>query len=142
MKVENKKILTAHDLAQEIVTIRDTSEVLTKQGLPYFLGISNKSSGSKNISMNIINIPPGGKAEPHYHDGFETGIYVLKGKVETRYGKNLEKSVVNGQGDFVFIPPYLPHQPINLSADKEAQAIVVRDCADEVEDVVIYQCDK
>ena len=58
--------------------------------------------------------------------------------METRYGEELEKSVVNGPGDFVFIPPNLPHQAVNLSSTEPARAIVARNDSNEQENVVPY----
>jgi uncharacterized RmlC-like cupin family protein len=89
--------------------------------------------------MNMVLIPPGAKAEPHFHEGFETAIYMLKGKVETRYGENLAKSVINQAGDFIFIPAGVPHQPVNLSETEPAMAIVARNDANEQETVQIYK---
>jgi uncharacterized RmlC-like cupin family protein len=123
---------------QEIVTVRPTEAVATLQRLPYFVGVSAKTSGSKAISMNMVVIPAGSAAEPHYHRGYETAIYVLKGRIETRYGAGLKRSVVNEEGDFVFIPPGLPHQPVNLSATETALAIVARNDPGEAETVVKY----
>lgn len=122
----------------EIVTVRTPQEVLTQQNIPYFLGISKASTGARGISMNLVVIPPGASAEPHSHREFETGIYVLQGEVETRYGEGLKKSVINGPGDFVFIPPDLPHQPTNLSESDTAIAVVVRNDPNEQENVVPY----
>lgn len=110
----------------------------TRQRLPNFLGISGKTAGATGISMNIVLIPPGGKAAPHFHDGFETAIYLLKGEVETRYGENLSQSVVNSTGDFIFIPDGLPHQAINLSSTEEAVALVARNDPNEQESVQLY----
>jgi uncharacterized RmlC-like cupin family protein len=120
------------------VTIRPTDSTMTLQRLPYFVGVSAKTSGAKALSMNLVVIPAGGAAEPHYHMGYETAIYILKGKVETRYGEGLARSVVNVEGDFVFIPPGLPHQPVNVSATETALAIVARNDPAEQESVVKY----
>lgn len=125
----------------EIVTVRSPEEVLTQQKIPYFLGISSATAGARGISMNLVVIPPGARAEPHFHRNFETGIYVLQGQVETRYGEGLKKSVTNGPGDFVFIPPDLPHQPINHSDEQTAIAVVVRNDPNEQENVVPYKVD-
>ncbi|MGD8558142.1 MAG: cupin domain-containing protein [Gammaproteobacteria bacterium] len=125
----------------DIVTVRTPQEVFTKQRLPYFLGISNNTTGAKQISMNLVVIPPGARADAHYHRAFETGIYVLQGRVETRYGEGLKKSVINEPGDFVFIPPNLPHQPVNLSDTETAIGIVVRNDPDEQENVIPYSVD-
>jgi uncharacterized RmlC-like cupin family protein len=103
---------------ERIITVRPSEKVLSRQKLPYFVGISEATAGAKGLSMNLIIIPPGEAAEPHRHQGFETAIYLLEGRVETRYGKGLRHSLINEAGDFVFIPADIPHQPFNLSATK------------------------
>lgn len=121
------------------VSVRPTSEVDTLQGLPYFVGISAATAGSRALSMSLIVVPPGAISEPHIHLGYETAIYVLSGCVETRYGMHLEHSVVNSAGDFLFVPPGVPHQAINLSQDEPARAIVARNDPNERERVQVYQ---
>lgn len=126
------------DFDAEIITVRPDVAVDTLQKLPNYVGISGNTAGASGISMNVVIIPAGAKAQPHYHDGFETAIYILKGDVKTLYGKNLAKSCVNRQGDFLFIPSGVPHQPINLSSDTEAIALVARNDANEQESVKAY----
>lgn len=126
------------DDAGTVVTVRAPVETRTRQRLPYFVGISSKTAGSGALSMNLVVIPPGAAAEPHVHRGYETAIYVLEGRVETRYGRRLRHSVVNEAGDFVYIPADVPHQPVNLSADQPALAIVARTDANEQEGVILY----
>lgn len=127
--------------ATALVTVRTPREILTQQQLPYFVGISRNTVGAEGISMHLVCIPPGARAEPHSHLGYETGIYLLHGRVETRYGTHLEKSVINETGDFLFIPPGVPHQPINLSKTEVARAIVVRNDPNENENVLPYAPD-
>lgn len=122
----------------ELVTVRPDASVMTQQRLPYYVGISTATANAKAISMNLVVVPPGAAAEPHIHETFETAIYVLEGEVETRYGPGLAKSVVNRPGDFLFIPPGVPHQPVNLSPTHPARAIVARNDAAEEERVVPY----
>ncbi len=124
--------------AAQIITVRPPAETLSRQGLPYFVGISQQTTGSKGISMNLVIIPPGGAAKPHLHRDYETAIYVLKGKVETRFGRGLRQSIINREGDFIFIPPDLPHQPRNLSSSEPAMAIVARNDPNEQENVIPY----
>lgn len=119
----------------EIIVIRPEVTTQTKQGLPNFQGISGKNAGAKGISMNKVVIPPGGAAKAHRHKGYETVIYLIKGRVKTLYGEGLKKSVVNEGGDFLYIPADLPHKPINLSATEPAEAIVARTDANEQESV-------
>jgi uncharacterized RmlC-like cupin family protein len=87
--------------------------------------------------MHIVVIPPGGKAVAHYHNGYETALYVIQGRAETRYGPNLEHSIVSEAGDFLFIPPNVPHYPINLSETEQVIAVVARNDPNEQESVVV-----
>lgn len=90
----------------EVVAVRAPAEkTLTRQGLPYFLGISAATVGARGLAMHLVSIPPGAASEPHIHRGYETAIYVLQGRVETRYGAGLAHSVISEPGDFLFIPP-------------------------------------
>ena len=137
-------MMTPKDISQpslpqtDVVTVRPAAETLTRQQLPYFVGISGSTTNAKGISMNLVIIPPGGSAKAHLHRGYETAIYILKGRVETRYGAGLKQSVINEAGDFLFIPPDVPHQPFNLSTTEAAQAIVARNDPNEQENVVLY----
>ncbi len=123
---------------EKLVRVRPGDEFTTKRNLNYFPGLSENTAGTQNLSMMLVRIPPGGKAEPHYHDGFEAGIYILEGKVDNLYGEGLKESVVTEKGDFLFIPPGVPHQPVNLSDTEPALAIVSRNIASEQEPVVLY----
>lgn len=123
---------------ERIITIRPTEAFTSKQQLSNFEGISAQTAGSKHLCMHLVVIPPGGKAVAHYHDGYETTIYIVKGRAETKYGENLEQSSINEAGDFLFIPPNLPHQPVNLSDTEEVVAVVARNDPNEQESVVIY----
>lgn len=125
-------------MTDKIITVRPQGTHITKQQLPNFEGISAKTAGSKHLCMHLVVIPPGGKAVAHYHDGYETTIYIIEGKAETRYGKNLEFSTINEAGDFLFIPANLPHQPINLSDTEQVVAVVARNDPNEQESVVVY----
>ena len=126
---------------KDIITFRPSETIDTIQKLPNYVGISGQTAGATGISMNVVIIPPSAKAEPHFHNGYETAIYLLKGNVQTFYGKNLSKSVINQQGDFIFIPDGVPHQPVNLSSTEEAIALVSRNDPNEQESVQVYNLD-
>jgi uncharacterized RmlC-like cupin family protein len=121
-----------------IVTVRPEGTVSTKQQLENFVGISEKTAGATGLCMHKVVIPPGGAALPHIHDGYETAIYIIQGRVKTRYGEGLSDSVVNEAGDFMFIPADVPHQPINIG-DEEAIAIITRNDPNEQESVIPYE---
>ena len=123
---------------QQVTAVRLDKEVMTRQRLPYFIGVSAGTVGARGLSMHLVVIPPGARAAPHLHEGYETAIYVLQGRVETRYGDALSESVVSEAGDFLFIPPGVPHEAINLSDTEPARAIVARNDANEQERVIPY----
>lgn len=106
--------------------VRPDTEVATLQRLPYFVGISGTTVNATGLSMHLVVIPPGARSEPHLHVGYETGIYVLEGTVLTRWGESLEHEVVSKAGEFLFVPPGVPHEAINLSASEPARAVVAR----------------
>jgi len=118
--------------------IRPAAEVMSRQRLPYFIGISGRTVGSAGLSMHIVVIPPGARADPHLHVGYETGIYVLEGRVLTRWGERLENETVSEPGDFLYVPPGVPHEAINLSETEPARAVVARNDAAEQDKVEPY----
>ena len=73
--------------------------------------------------MNLVVIPAQSAAEPHSHRGFESAVYLMKGRVDVRYGPHLQERLTLEEGDFLFIPADMPHQPIN-HASEPALAIV------------------
>jgi uncharacterized RmlC-like cupin family protein len=124
---------------QTLRAIRPDRAVDTLQKLPYFIGVSGSTVGARGLSMHLVVIPPGARAEPHIHLGYETGIYVIEGRVETRYGEGLTQSIISEAGDFLFVPPGVPHEAINLSATEPARAIVARDDPAEQDKVAPYR---
>jgi uncharacterized RmlC-like cupin family protein len=107
-----------------------------KQDLDYFAGISAESADTDAICMHMVVIPPGGRAKAHYHAAHETAIYMLEGVSEMLYGEKLEKHMRIEQGDYLYIPPGMPHQPYNPT-DKVARAIIARTDPKEQESVVL-----
>jgi len=121
-----------------LLVVRPDAETMSKQSLPYFLGVSAASTGARGISMNLVVIPPTGAAEPHSHRGYETAIYMMKGKLEVRHGAGLANSTFVEAGDFIFLPADLPHQPVNRSTEEPALAIVARNDPNEQESVELF----
>jgi len=126
----------------KLVRVRPEKEHITKRQLNYFLGISEQSAGAQGISMNLVNVPPGGRADPHIHVDFESTIYILQGKVDNRFGEGLKESVITEAGDFLYIPPGVPHQPVNMSDTEPAVAVVARTTASHQENVIPYPTGK
>lgn len=124
-----------------LIAVREGVAIAAKQDVPYFVGVSAKTTGAQGISLQRIVIPPGGAAKAHIHQGYETAIYIVQGTVETRYGPGLSKSIINGPGDFIYIAPDVPHQPRTIGTDP-AIAIVARNDANEQENVIPYEVEE
>jgi uncharacterized RmlC-like cupin family protein len=127
------------DAARTVVTVRRRETFDNVQRLDLFTGISDRTAGTHGLSMYKVVMPPGAAAEPHSHRDFETAIYILKGRIETRYGDGLKQSTIHEAGDFVFIPAGVPHQPVNLSRTESAEALVARNDPSEQENVIPYR---
>jgi uncharacterized RmlC-like cupin family protein len=107
-----------------------------KQAVDYFAGVSAETTGSTGICMHLLEMPPGVSARPHYHEAHETAIFILEGVAQMRYGPNLEHEATTEAGDFVYIPPGMPHQPYNAS-DGVVRAVIARTDPNEQESVVL-----
>ncbi len=137
LAVAEPQIIGERD-GNDIVTVRGVDQTGSKQELPIFPGISDKTAGATGLSLLKVVIPPGATAKAHVHKGYESAVYLIQGRVETRFGDGLKKTVVNEAGDFIFIPADVPHQPRNLSDTEPAIAIVARNAPDEQEHVIEY----
>jgi uncharacterized RmlC-like cupin family protein len=82
--------------------------------------------GAQKIWAGTVHIHPDAKTGAHHHGELESVIYVVSGRARMRWGEALEFTAEAGPGDFIFIPPFVPHQEINASADEELQCVVVR----------------
>jgi uncharacterized RmlC-like cupin family protein len=113
------------------------AEVSGKQGHLYAPGISAQSVGARRIHLQIVRIPPGGRANAHKHDGHETAIYVLSGESGMWYGERLEQHLIARAGEFLYIPANMPHLPYNLSASESCVGVIARTDPNDQESVVL-----
>ena len=123
-------------MAAECKVIRGGEGFRGKQGLDYFAGVSAQSAGAKGICMHMAVIPPGAEAKPHYHEAHETAIFQIEGSTSFRHGPNLEFTDVVHEGDYVYIPAGVPHQPFNPT-NRMARALIARTDPNEQESVVL-----
>ena len=82
--------------------------------------------GATHIWAGTVTIQPNAKTGVHHHGPLDSVIYVLSGKARMRWGEHLEFVAEAGPGDFIFIPPYVPHQEINASSHESLDCVLVR----------------
>jgi uncharacterized RmlC-like cupin family protein len=108
-----------------------------KQGLMYTPAISAETVGSQAIHMQLVTIPPGGRAKAHKHASHETALYMLSGVGAMWYGYELEHHYLLQSTDFLYIPADMPHLPYNPSTTETAVALICRTDPNEQESVVL-----
>jgi len=88
--------------------------------------------GAEKLWAGTVHIHAGAKTGAHHHGALESVIYVVKGRARMRWGEALEFVAEAGPGDFIYVPPYVPHQEINASSDETLQCVLVRSGGDAV----------
>ncbi len=95
-------------------------------GMDRAVAINLARVGAQKIWAGTVSIHPDARTGAHHHGELESVIYVLRGRARMRWGARLEYVAEAGPGDFIFIPPYVPHQEINASADEVLECVLVR----------------
>ncbi|MGH9536666.1 MAG: cupin domain-containing protein [Terriglobales bacterium] len=88
--------------------------------------ISHATAGAQKLWAGTVVVQPNAKTGPHHHGDLETVIYVVRGRARFRWGNHLEFVDEAGPGDFVYVPPYVPHQELNALKDQPVEAVIVR----------------
>jgi uncharacterized RmlC-like cupin family protein len=88
--------------------------------------ITHASAGANKLWAGTVTIHPNAKTAPHHHGKLESVIYVISGRARMRWGERLEFVAEAGSGDFIYVPPFVPHQEINASRDEPLACVVVR----------------
>lgn len=95
-------------------------------GMNRAAAITTARAGAKKLWAGTVKIHPNAKTGAHHHGALESVIYVVSGRARMRWGNNLEFVAEAGPGDFIFVPPYVPHQEINASTDEPLDCVLVR----------------
>ena len=82
--------------------------------------------GAQKLWAGTVLIHAGAKTGAHHHGPLESVIYVVKGRARMRWGEKLEFTAEAGPGDFIYVPPFVPHQEINASPTDELECVLVR----------------
>jgi uncharacterized RmlC-like cupin family protein len=106
----------------------DSLDINTAQtpGMNRAAAINFARVGAQRIWAGTVHIHPDAKTGAHHHGALESVIYIVKGRARMKWGDSLEFTAEAGPGDFIFIPPYVPHQEINASPDETLECVLVR----------------
>jgi uncharacterized RmlC-like cupin family protein len=103
----------------------DTNTAQTP-GMLRAAAIDFRRVGSKKLWAGTVLINPNAKTGAHHHGALESVIYVVRGAARMRWGERLEFTARAEAGDFIFVPPYVPHQEINALSDAPLECVLVR----------------
>ena len=95
-------------------------------GMSRAAAITTARAGAEKLWAGTVDIEPDAKTGAHHHGPVESVIYVVSGQARMRWGERLEYVADAGPGDFIFVPPYVPHQEINARADATLSCVRVR----------------
>ncbi len=101
-------------------------------GMTRAAAIDRARAGAEKLWAGTVRIHPDAKTGPHHHGALESVIYVVSGRARMRWGDHLEFAAEAGPGDFIFVPPFVPHQEINASRDEPLECVIVRSGAEAV----------
>ena len=95
-------------------------------GMSRASAITHASVGASKLWAGTVVVEPNVKTGAHHHGGLETVLYIIKGRARFRWGDHLEFVAEAGPGDFIYVPPFVPHQEIYAGATEPVEAVVVR----------------
>ncbi len=95
-------------------------------GMTRAAAITHASAGANKLWAGTVTVHPDAKTGPHHHGKLESIIYVISGRARMRWGEHLEFVAEAGPGDFIYVPPFVPHQEINASQDEPLACVIVR----------------
>ncbi|TDJ22614.1 MAG: cupin domain-containing protein [Gammaproteobacteria bacterium] len=95
-------------------------------GMQRAAAINNARVGAEKLWAGTVVIEPNAKTGAHHHGHVESVIYIVKGRARMRWGEQLEYVAEAGPGDFIYVPPYVPHQEINALAGEPLECVLVR----------------
>jgi len=82
--------------------------------------------GAQKLWAGTVHIHAGALTGAHHHGALESVIYIVKGRARMRWGERLEFTAEAGPGDFIYVPPWVPHQEINASRTETLECVLVR----------------
>ena len=101
-------------------------------GMDRAAAINYATAGAQKLWAGTVAIRPNAKPGVHHHGALESIIYVISGKARMRWGDSLEYVCEAGPGDFIYVPPFVPHQEINANPDEPLECVLVRSDQDAV----------
>jgi uncharacterized RmlC-like cupin family protein len=115
-----------HDGVRVIAGNQLDGNVPSTPGMDRKAAINFARVGAQKLWAGTVTIHANAKTGAHHHGHLESVIYVVKGRARMRWGDQLEFTAEAGPGDFIYVPPYVPHQEINASPTETLECVLCR----------------
>lgn len=89
-------------------------------------GVSIQHTPATKLWFGQVHNDPGYRSVPHHHGEAETGGYVLSGRARIYFGEKFSDYIDFSEGDWVFVPPFMPHIECNLDRNKPLKWMTCR----------------
>ncbi|NUR84686.1 MAG: cupin domain-containing protein, partial [Nonomuraea sp.] len=91
------------------------------------------ATGSSELWMGQTHVAPGMRSADHHHGASETAIYVVSGHPSFVFlDAGVETRIDTSPGDYIFVPPYVPHREENPDPSDEAVVVIARSTQEAV----------
>ena len=101
-------------------------------GMQRVAAVSQQLAGSHGLWAGVTVVAPNVASGIHHHGETETVIYVISGHAKMRWGDRMQFEEDVEPGDFIYVPPFAPHQEINPSPDTPSQWVIVRNSQEPI----------
>lgn len=95
-------------------------------GMSRAAAITHARTGASKLWAGTVVVEPSVRTAAHHHGELETVLYIVRGRARFRWGDQLEYVEEAGPGDFIYVPPFVPHQEMNARTDQPVEAVIVR----------------
>jgi uncharacterized RmlC-like cupin family protein len=116
-RVSGVRVIRAGELDAE------TAQTL---GMQRRAAVTTERTGASRLWAGTVTIAARARTGAHHHGDLESVIYVVRGVARLRWGDRLEFVAEAGAGDFIYVPPFVPHQEINASDDLQLHCVLAR----------------
>ena len=124
---DEAKHAVTHGRVHHIKASEISSDTAQSEGMRRFAALSGRSVGAKKLWMGETHVSPETVSDNHHHGESETAIYVRSGNPEFVFHDGTQEvRISTSPGDYIFVPPYLPHREENPDPNTPAEVVIAR----------------
>jgi uncharacterized RmlC-like cupin family protein len=124
---DSKSTEVARKRVHHIKASEISSDTAQSEGMRRFAALTGRSVGSEKLWMGETHVSPATASDNHHHGEAETAVYVRSGNPDFVFHDGVREVRISTQpGDYIFVPPYLPHREENPDPNTPAEVVIAR----------------